>query len=378
MAPMKRGRTPMKRAMKSGGRPAKKAKKEDDVLAKCKSIGIALKHAEKKGVQSSLIELLSEAVTRCLPVYKADRHEFQHSIVGMVAKILATSKEALEADVTAAQELLNNGDAERTRREEALKSAETALTESKETHQKKQEAKTEKQEALKASVEALKAAQAAQKTGDEKAQGYDAEKTALESAVSTSLAPLKEGSGSKKSIHALAKWAASAGLESSIIEAMELPLSKKPDARGSFDAVILEQLDLQISQKLATLNGHLAEEAPAREQRAAVVKAAQEAHDAAKAASEASVAELKAAKEAEAAAKTALAAASEAVQGFSAELLSTAGKLDRSKTKLEGFVNGPLADFNSLVEYAAPVPEPEEVEPVAEATAEAAAPAAPA
>eukprot|EP00933_Yihiella_yeosuensis_P049890 TRINITY_DN473_c0_g1_i1.p1 TRINITY_DN473_c0_g1~~TRINITY_DN473_c0_g1_i1.p1 ORF type:complete len:374 (+),score=161.99 TRINITY_DN473_c0_g1_i1:77-1198(+) len=370
---------PSKRVSTSGaGRAAKKAKKENDALAKCKVIAGALKHAEKKGVQPSLIELLSEAVTHCLPVYKADRHEFQHSIVDMVAKILTTSKEVLEADVAAAQDLLNNGDAERTRREEASKSAESALTETKETHQKKQEAKTEKQEALKVSVEALKSAQAAQKTGDAKAQGYEAEKTALESAVSTLLAPMKEAAGSKKCIHALAKAATSANLESSLIEAIELALSKKPDARGSFDAVIIEQLDLQISQKLATLNGHLAEEAPAREQRAAAVKAAQEAHDAAKAASEASLAELKAAKEAEAAAKTALTTATEAVKGFSEELLSTTGKLDRSKNKLEGFVNGPLADFNLLVDYAAPVPEPEAPEPVAEATAETAAPAAPA
>merc|ERR1719215_1621190 len=107
---------------------------------------------------------------------------------------------------------------------------------------------------------------------------------------------MKEAGGSKRPLQNLAKQLNAVQIEDSLLEAMELPLLKKPEQRGRFDAVILEQLNLHISEKDSAFDSKLNEAAPAKEERAASVKAAQDAHDTAKAASEAAAKELKTAR----------------------------------------------------------------------------------
>merc|ERR1712137_1199103 len=110
----------------------------------------------------------------------------------------------------------------------------------------------------------------------------------------------------------------------------------------------------------AVMEAKLQEAAPAREERAAAVKAAQDAHDAAKEANETAIAEQKAAKDAEAAAK-------DAANSLGLELETAALQLDAARKALEEFRSGPKASFQELLERTAPQPEPEEA-PAAEAT----------
>jgi len=169
-----------------------------------------------------------------------------------------------------------------------------------EEHKVKQALKTEKAEALKATVEPLKLAQAAQKSGDADAEALEKEKVSLETALGELLVPMKEVGGNAKQLNKLSKQLLAIEIESSLLEAMQFALLQKPEKRGSFDAVIIQNLETQVAAKKAAMEAKLQEAAPAREERAAAVKAAQDAHDAAKEANETAIAEQKAAKDAEA------------------------------------------------------------------------------
>jgi len=360
---------PTKRTSSTGAeRPSKVAKKQD--MSACKDIAAALELAEKKDVPPSVISLLGDAIKHCLPTYKEDRHDFQNNILDMVAKTLEASDSALVADVAAAEATVNSGDEEKAKRSAAVAETEAAFTVAQGEHKAKQTIKTEKSEALKATMEPLKLAQAAQKSGDADAEALEKEKASLEAALTELLVPMKETGGNARQLSKLSKQLSAIELESSLLEAMQFALLQKPEKRGSFDAVIIENLETQAAAKKAAMEAKLQEAAPAREERAAAVKAAQDAHDAAKEANETAIAEQKGAKDAEAAAKAAAADAKDAANSLGLELEAAALELDAARKALEEFRSGPKAIYQELLDRTAPQPEPEEAPVAAEEVAD--------
>jgi len=347
----------------AAGRPSKAAKK-DTTAATCKLIADALELAQKKDVPADVTTFLGAALKHTLPTYKEARHEFQAAVLKMVEKTLADSESVLLEDITSAEATVNGGEDEKTKREAAIVSAEQSLQVCQETLEEKQTLKAQKLEEFKATLEPLKEAQAKQQDGDAKDSDLDKAQEAFAAARSELLAPMKMAGGSKRPLHNLAKQLKAVQIEDSLLEAMELPLLKKPEQRGRFDAVILEQLDLHLSEKDSAFESKLKEAAPAKEERAVSVKAAQDAHDTAKAASEAAAEELKTAKEAETTAKASSAEAHRAAKCLTSELADAAQQLDTARQRLEEFRSGPLVSFSELLERSAPEPEGEE--PLAE------------
>jgi len=346
----------------------KKARKVDD-SKRCLQIEAALQLAAGKGMPEEVLMMLSMTLKHSLTTLKEDRHPFQSQFVEMVGKSLSMAEEFLTESVAAAEAVVNNGDTEKLHRETAVKEAEETYSSSKEAHRQKQLAKNEAAEAFQATIQPLKDAIAHQKDGDSNAVALDSAKASLDKALADLLAPLKAEGGKQRQLQALSK--ALHGLDGSLLEAMLLPLAKNPEQRGSFDMVILEQLDQQIAAKVAGLEDELAQAAPAREQRAAAVKAVQEAHDAAKSASDLAVGELKSVKDFEAAAKSALGAAKEAIENFAGELEKAANDLDKARAKLANFRSGALATFNEFRERISPAPPADEPAPAAEEPATA-------
>eukprot|EP00931_Biecheleriopsis_adriatica_P089088 TRINITY_DN63273_c0_g1_i1.p1 TRINITY_DN63273_c0_g1~~TRINITY_DN63273_c0_g1_i1.p1 ORF type:complete len:405 (+),score=138.85 TRINITY_DN63273_c0_g1_i1:55-1215(+) len=353
---------------KSRGRPSKKAK-QDGVIG---TIVDALKLSEKKDVPEDFTSRLAPVLEQSLTTFKEERHEFQSTVIDMAAKALTASEAVLLEEIASLEVTVSTGDEQRTQREAAVTAAEQRLPVCQEAHRAAQEAKADKVRAWKASAELLKEIQANQKKEDAEGETLDQQKADFEKLVAELLEPMKEASGrpagNAAKLKALVKRLAYMELEDSLIQAIKLPLSKKPEQRGRLDAVILEQLDLQLAEQRAALEAKLNDIAPSRDARAASVQAAQDAHDQAKTASDAATEELRAAKEAEAAAKAEMAAAKEGVKNLSTDLLAAAKQLERSREALEAFRSGPLASFNELKERVAPVPQPEEAE---EAVAEA-------
>eukprot|EP00933_Yihiella_yeosuensis_P084239 TRINITY_DN98662_c0_g1_i1.p1 TRINITY_DN98662_c0_g1~~TRINITY_DN98662_c0_g1_i1.p1 ORF type:complete len:395 (+),score=115.03 TRINITY_DN98662_c0_g1_i1:73-1257(+) len=329
---------------------AKKVKKGDDIETKCEEICAALHLAEKKGIPPSVTEFLIAALPHALPLYKEHRHEFQHDVLKMVAKTLEKSQEALETEVSGAEAVVNGGDEERSRRDTAVFIEEQRLAERQEELKEKQAAKAKVLETARAAVESVKEAWAKLEQTDLKISKVELEEQSVKAMIVDLLTPLKEGHGGKRQLYALTKQLSSANLEDSLVQAIQLPLGKNPDARGSFDAVILVQLDLQLADKTSCLETGLEEEYQKREVQAAAVLAAEEAVEATEASSGMVTKELKVAREAEIAAKASLNEAEEASKHLTTELLAAAQQLDNSRHYLFLLQSGPLATFQELVD----------------------------
>jgi len=350
---------PKRSTASTAGRPSKAAKK-DTTASSCKLIAEALEIAQKKDVPSDVTTLLATVLKHALPTYKEERHEFQAAVLQMVEKTLTDSESVLLEAVASAEATVNGGEDEKSRREAAVASADQNLQVCQESLKEKQTLKAQKLDDFKATLEPLKQAQAKQQDGDAIDADLEKAKEAFVSARSELLAPMKETGGNKRQLQNLAKQMKAVQIEDSLVEAMELPLLKKPEQRGRFDAVILDQLDLFLSEKDATFESKLKEAAPAKEERAASVKAAQDTHDAAKAVSDAAAEAAKAAKEAEIAAKASASEAHKAAKSLASELADAAQQLDTARQQLEEFRSGPLCAFKELLERSAPQPEPEE------------------
>jgi chromosome segregation ATPase len=352
---------PIKRPAGSAARGSapKKARVADGTPSKLKSIEKALKIAQKKDVPAEVISLVGITLSKSLPTYKDERHEFQSEVVDMADKVLADSLSALEEDVSKAQELVDGGDGEKDRREKAVAEAEAAHTASLEDTKAKEEDRKAKAEAYEATVAPLKAAKDAQKSGDAEGVILEKEKEALQEAIQSDLNPMKESGGKQRQLARLSKAIARAGLEDSLVESVHLPLCKAPDQRGSFDGVVLKCLEEAIEEKMAKLSSDIEAFGPAKEERAAKVKEAQEAHDAAKEASESAINALAEARKAEATAKEAAATAKKSAKSLGSDLANAAQCLDESKAELSNFQNGPLAAFIELKNRTVPQPEPQ-------------------
>jgi len=358
---LKAAGAPIKRPAGSAAKgSAPKKPKVESISSKLKSIEKALKIAQKKDVPAEVTTLVGSMLSPSLSTYKNERHAFQSEVVDMADKILAGSLGALEEDVAKAQALVDGGDSEKDSREKAVAEAEAAYTACQEDAKVKEEDKKAKAEAYKATVAPLKAAKDAQKTGDAEGVVFEKEKESIESAVQNDLNPMKEAGGKQRQLNHLSKALAKAGLEDSLVQCVHLPLSKAPDQRGSFDGVVLKSLEEAIAEKLAKLNSEIAAFGPAKEERAAKVKEAQEAHDAAKQASDSATDALAEAKKAEEAANQAAAAAKKSAKSLDSELANAAKSLQEAKEDLSTFQSGPLAAFNELKDRTAPQPEPEE------------------
>mmetsp|Transcript_59253 Transcript_59253/g.141200 ORF Transcript_59253/g.141200 Transcript_59253/m.141200 type:complete len:530 (+) Transcript_59253:72-1661(+) len=356
-AELKAAGAPLKRPASMAGRPAKKAKVVDPTPSKVKCVVGAIDLAQKSGVSAEVCQMVSQMAKKALPVAKEERHAFQGEAFSMVEKMLAEAHEGLKKEFASAGELIANADTVKAARDAKVKETEAQLETAKEAKTKTQETSLEKTAALKASHEPLHSVQAAQKEGDAEAVALEKEKKALEESIKELPSLKEQGSVKARPMHALTKALAKAGLEDSLVETVHLPLQKKPEARGSFDNLVLEKLSEAVDARLAEMAKAIEDAGPARAARAEKVAEAQAAFDAAKAASEEAAAAAKAAKEAFAKAQDELATAKKSQGSFDAELRKAAKTEEAAKAALEAFVEGPLADFKFLVERSVPAEE---------------------
>eukprot|EP00441_Pelagodinium_beii_P045414 CAMPEP_0197620670 /NCGR_PEP_ID=MMETSP1338-20131121/1462_1 /TAXON_ID=43686 ORGANISM="Pelagodinium beii, Strain RCC1491" /NCGR_SAMPLE_ID=MMETSP1338 /ASSEMBLY_ACC=CAM_ASM_000754 /LENGTH=530 /DNA_ID=CAMNT_0043189925 /DNA_START=56 /DNA_END=1648 /DNA_ORIENTATION=- len=338
-------------------KPAKKVKVVDQTPAKVKSIVDALQIAAKdESISAATVSMVSGMTEHALPVFKEERHAFQTQVLEMAQALMAKAEAVLESNVASSESTVAGADAEKAKREATVLETAAALTASSEDTKAKTTAKDELVKAHKASIEALKEAKAAQITGDADAVALEKAKSHLEGA---GLAAMKEGSLSKKQQTTLIKELTTAGVEQSLISCLHLPASKKPDARESFEVVVLQHLEQAYDAKLAEMNSKLAEAGPAREARAAAVTAAASADEAAKASAEAGMETLKLAKEAESAAKAAAIDAKSKAGSLESEIAAAAKTLEKAKSAHKSFLEGPKASFEELLHRTAPAPAPE-------------------
>jgi len=363
----------MKRPASTAGPAAKKAK-GPSVTAQCKEVARALAGAEAYPPQ--VLAMLSENLAACLSEPKEDRHAFQARVAEMAGEVLTSIKAGIEGKISAAKEKLEKADAEKATREAAVEETKAKAVQGSEALDS---AKKEVQAAvaeMKAANEALKKAEQEQKAGDAELAGNESKKAKLESTIETIFVPCKEGALQPalitKGVQELTKLGKDWGFDTALITSLPSALSKEPASRGSFDSVVVKQVEEELQNRLETLKKSLAEAAPAREERAGQVSAKSAALEAAKLKDQSLVAAVKAAQEASKEAEAAMKAAARALKAFGPEMKSTGAELAEAEESLAS-IEGVLATFRGLLDRSKEVPP----EPAAEA-AEAAAAAEPA
>jgi hypothetical protein len=257
-----------KRANNQAGKSANKKAKVDPVLV---SISNVINQSESlpTRVRAMLVDMLPFS----LSVPSDKRHDAQTWAVGAVDQTLQAHKLALEAAFAAENEKLTTLQASESGLTTKVTEAEAALEAQKNVVQSAKVALAEATEASNAAKSALAAAQTDHTTGEAKLTQAQEDKTALEAALEAHFtAPMQQG----ESVHFkdLQPFLKQIELEASFLKALPSSCAKSKEERGSFDEVVLKELEKALASKVAALGEVLAVETPAVAQRAAVVQAA--------------------------------------------------------------------------------------------------------
>merc|ERR1719183_1083654 len=141
------------------------------------------------------------------------------------------------------------------------------------------------------------------------------DKTAIDSAFAEHFPPIQEGEG-KAHLKKLEPFLKKIEIESTLLTALPSSVAKAKDKRGTFDHLVLVELDKAFKAKIAALGEAITGEGPASVERDAAVDAAQKDHDAKKADLTQAVAESEAAEKEQSDRDAALCAAKQAVEEF--------------------------------------------------------------
>merc|ERR1719510_397196 len=312
--------------------------------------------------------MLKAVLPLSLMVAHAEREACQHQAVDLIGSAFAQAEARLVVKAADAEARVGEAQNEKAAALAIKDEREADLTAKASVTAKKKQELAEKNEALARAESAVREAEAAQRSGDADLEAAAAQKERIESVYRDTFVPMKDGSsdnpGAPEKVEALLSLGRELGLDDSLCASLASVLKKGADTRGAFDGMVLEQFEVEISSRGASLGTALAEGEPAKAERARAVEEAKEVSSAAHAECTSSRDALKDAEAAEAQSRSSTAVAEKD------EALAVAGEISgMEKTKLATFRASPLAAFRELEAPAAQSP--------MEAEGEGAAPAPP-
>lgn len=346
------------------GRPPKKSPAEAAMADKCKAIGEAVKASD---LPDHIAQALAAAVGSCMKTYKAERHPFQNQMLEMIGETLTNSKVAQKSALENAQAKISGFDAAKEARQEELAGAEKLAAEAAEMVSERKAVHVTAAEALKKAVADRKASAAAQKNSEKVLEELAAKKSKLETAFSAEgFGALKEKPGSASAVKQFTKACQECGFDKSLLDSVPPVLTSSPENRGTFGALIVEQLESQYNKALTDLSNSQGETETAKSEHAQamessdlVLKTAQEKDEESKKSLEEAVAQ-----QSQTAKK--VSEIKKAIQGALPELEQAKRDVAAATDALNKLEGGALAYFAELLEHSPP-PEPVE-EPAVEAS----------
>jgi len=362
-------------AKEVGEKPAKQAKqpaqpKRDPLLTKV-AAGLEL----AADLPQSAKEMVMAMLVKACGTYKEERHEFQASVVSFTETTLAGVERELKEALEAAQQAAAHLDETKDARANAVHEAETVLEEQRADVSKAKHSLADAARAFRSAREAIAQASAAQETVEHDLTKAVAVKDELEVAMADLFKPLLaeggaagEGKGQEKAdslMQVLTKFS----FDEAMLSALPSALVKEPSARGSFEMVVLSQLDNDVARRVAELDATLKEAQPTRAQRAEDLEKAQSSFEEAKQVQLDGAGTLQAATAEEQRRQAALQEAKQAVAEAGKEAKRLGRDVERSQRALDAFVGGPLAAFLQLRDRSAPTPAEEEAAKTEEAPA---------
>jgi len=337
---------------------AKRAKKDpaaEKVKKQLNEITNALSFA---GLSQEVKTVLNEVLPFSLGEFSDKRHKFQEQVVQAISDILEEREAVLSKAVEDARS--NHDDAVSTmpEREHMASEAEAALEAEKAEEQRLKIALAETAFAFKRAKQSVAEAEEAKRLHSLKSQEAAEKKGHCEAALAD-LKVLKTASPeddvSRAKLEKLIKLLKEYKFDESMMIAVPAALAKAPDARGEFDHMAVEQLDVEIGKMIDGQEAILSAARPGEEQCEAVCK---EAHDElSKAKDDQKVAAgnyIKTNKQ-KAARAEALSAAKTAVQELTRSVGQLKKTIDEASIEVELFEQGPKEAFNALRSRATPV-----------------------
>jgi len=350
--------------------PAKVAAKKTKVEAKADpaftSVGDAVMEAEQ--IPERVREMLVEMLPFSLKFASDERHELQDMAVDMVEQTLHAKKSTLAATAATEDGALATLKASESTLGATVTSADAAVAAQKDVVEAKKTALEEATAAEKASAESLKTQQADDKAAKAALETMQKDKTAIDSAFAEHFPPIQEGEG-KAHLKKLEPFLKKIEIESTLLTALPSTCAKSKEKRGTFDHLVLQELDKAFNAKIAALGEAIVAEGPSSAQREASVQAAEKDNDAKKAAREHAASESEAANKDLSDREAALANAKKNMDEFQPQVDEVTARLSDARVALANFEAGPLTNFASFKTRVAAVPEEspkKEPEPVAE------------
>lgn len=359
----------MKRpAAAAASAPAKRRSvgKVDPIQAKCDSVASALLEAE--GLPEHVREMLAGSLSSCLSLVKADRHNFQHRVVAMVGEALSEIGTSINKSIAEAETEVASADTNKGALEAATQADDKALEDKKAIVSSKKEAFEASTAAKKSAAAALKDAEKEEKLGNKELDDAAGKKEELDTFRSVTYKELTESVASKAGTKALATLGKNFTYDGELIKALTSAFAKAPDARGTFDKLVVTQFEEQMDKTLAGLNVTLAQGEPGKQERAAKVASAKSSWEVSEVADQACSQALADARNAETEAQTELDSANKALAAFTPGLEKTKARCDGLKAGLAEFSENALANFKELESRT--IPPPEEEQQAVEAPAE--------
>lgn len=321
------------------GKAVNKKTKVDPALA---SVAEVIKQAEHlpERCRTMLVDMLPFS----LSVPSDQRHEVQTWAVGAVEQTLHGHKSLLEAAIVTEDGKLATLKSSEVDLGNAVTEAESALEAQKEVVQSSKCLLAEATEAANAASQTLLTAQAEQKAGETKLASTTEQKANFEASFQANFkTPMEGGAGPNfKELQPLLKHIE---MEASLLKALPLSCSKSKDDRGSFDEVVLQELEKALSLKIAALGEIVAVETPASVEREGAVQAAEKDHNEKKESQKQAADAFEGAQKEQCNREATLATAKQAVEQFQPQVDAVTGQLEKAKATLATFETGPLNSF---------------------------------
>lgn len=340
--------------------PEKPVQELDPIAQKCEQVAKAVLDTE--GFPAQVLEMLSGALPASLSVVKEDRHRCHEKVLEMVSQVLSAAEESLMVKINRTEAKVGEADSEKASRQSALETAKATETASTETLAAAKAARDEAFDSQEAAKESLKALIETQKVAEQELSVTIQRADALEAVQSGVFEPLRTGSVASEEVQTSLEKLAACGkdfaFDPSLLSSLPGALTKAPDARGSFDVVVVDQIDGEFKKHIAILREKISCGTTAGTEHAAQIAAAQATVTAAEEKLTTTATSVKEAQAAFKESQLAARAAMQATRSFGLEMEEAATELQEFRGKLEALREGPLAVYKELCERSATPPTP--------------------
>jgi len=325
-------------------------KKQGVTKATHEAILEAIQHPMASSLTPATRTMLIAMLPQGLFVPGAEREEAQQVCVRMLGEVFESITSKMQAEISEADGQLSKEKAEGAKLSEDSKAAETALKEATEEAASKKMTLADAAKEVISSKANLVEKEKEQQAGSAAYEEAVAEKEELAAVLAHDFRLLRDGDSEATSeVRAkILTLSAKLSLEESLMTALPSVLAKKPTERGSFDAMVVAQLEEGLTNKVAKLSEVVTNGAPAAAARQVSVDEAKQAMETAKNAQQLAADELTAANNLQ---KKRAQEGEDVKAALDAQgpVVHTAGELKREKEEqLQGFMDWNFACFETL------------------------------